>query len=242
MSIRALTMVLIATIVLGAVYFARTPFANNPGVFLDGALVTLQILLVSAVLALVLAFAAGLGRLAPWWPVRWLCTGYVEVFRGTSALVQLFWLFYVLPLFGPTIEPFAAGVLGVALNVGAYAAVVVEASVRAVPQAQREAAIALNLSPFTRMRRIILPQATRMMIPPFGNLAIQLFKLTALVSFIGLSDLTYTAYQLNQTTYRTVEVFTIILFMYFAIGLSITIGMRLLERRFARGIVAGAAR
>lgn len=242
MSIRALIAVLVMTVALGMIYFLRTPFAANPGVFLDGAIVTLQILGGSAVLTLIIAFAAGLGRLSPWRALRWLCTGYVEIFRGTSALVQLFWLFYVLPLFGPTIAPFTAGVLGVSLNVGAYAAVVVEASVRAVPRAQREAAVALNLSPFDRMRRIILPQAVRMMIPPFGNLAIQLFKLTALVSFIGISDLTYTAYQLNQTTYRTVEVFTIILFMYFAIGLAITIGMRLLERRFSRGVVRAQTR
>lgn len=242
MSIQVLITTLIATVVLGLIYFQSTPFAANPQVFLDGAIVTLQILAVSAVLTLAIAFAAGLGRLAPWRAVRWLSTGYVEIFRGTSALVQLFWLFYVLPLFGPTIAPFTAGVLGVSLNVGAYAAVVVEASVRAVPRAQREAAIALNLTPFDRMRRIILPQAVRMMIPPFGNLAIQLFKLTALVSFIGISDLTYTAYQLNQTTYRTVEVFTIILFIYFTIGLSITIGMKLLEHRFARGIVKAGIR
>ena len=242
MSIPALIAVLIATVALGLMYFQGTPFAASPGVFVDGAVVTLQILCTSAVLALAIAFAAGLGRLAPWWPVRWLSTAYIEIFRGTSALVQLFWLFYVLPLFGPTIAPFTAGVIGVSLNVGAYAAVVVEASVRAVPAAQREAAIALNLSPFDRTRRIILPQAIRMMIPPFGNLAIQLFKLTALVSFIGISDLTYTAYQLNQTTYRTVEVFTIILFMYFAFGLAITIGMKLLERRFARGVIRATAR
>lgn len=238
MSIPALIAVLAATLGLGLVYFQGTPFAANPGVFVEGALVTVQILGASAVLTLAIAFAAGLGRLAPWRAVRWACTAYIEVFRGTSALVQLFWMFYVLPLFGPTIAPFTAGVLGVSLNVGAYAAVVVQASVLAVPRAQHEAAIALNLSPFQRMRRIILPQAIRMMIPPFGNLAIQLFKLTALVSFIGISDLTYTAYQLNQTTYRTVEIFTIILFMYFAIGLMITIGMKVLERRFARGVAA----
>jgi len=242
MSIPALIAVLIATVALGLLYFRTTPFSANPEVFIDGALVTLQILGTSAMLTLVIAFAAGLGRLAPWWPVRWLSTAYVEIFRGTSALVQLFWLFYVLPLFGPTIAPFTAGVIGVSLNVGAYAAVVVEASVRAVPKTQREAAIALNLSPFDRTRRIILPQAIRMMIPPFGNLAIQLFKLTALVSFMGISDLTYTAYQLNQTTYRTVEVFSIILFMYFAFGLAITIAMKLLERRFARGVIRVSAR
>lgn len=241
MSIRALTITLLCTLLLGTVYFLRSPFAGSYAVFLDGAKTTLVILLASAVLSTLIAFAAGLGRLSPMAPVRWLAIAYVEIFRGTSALVQLFWLFYVLPLFGPTIEPMTAGVLGVSLNVGAYAAIVVEASVRAVPKSQIEASIALNLSDFARLRRIVLPQAIRIMIPPFGNLAIQLFKLTALVSFIGISDLTYTAYQLNQTTYLTVEVFTIVLFMYFAIGLSITIVMKLLERRYSRGFGKASA-
>lgn len=235
MSIRALSITLLCTLILGLIYFVRSPFVDNYAVFLDGAKTTLIILLASAVLSTSIAFAAGLGRLSPVFPIRWISIAYVEIFRGTSALVQLFWLFYVLPLFGPSVEPMTAGILGVSLNVGAYAAIVVEASVRAVPKTQIEASVALNLSDFARLRRIILPQAIRIMIPPFGNLAIQLFKLTALVSFIGISDLTYTAYQLNQTTYLTVEIFTIILFMYFAIGLSITILMRLLEIRYARG-------
>lgn len=241
MSIRALFGILCATVVSGLLYFYHSPFVDSGHVFLDAAQTTLALVAVSTLLTIVIAFSTGIGRLSPWLPVRWFCIGYIEIFRGTSALVQLFWLFYVLPLFGPKIDPFASGVLGISLNVGAYAAIVVEASIRAVPKAQYEAAIAINLSPFSRMRRIILPQAIRIMIPPFGNLAIQLFKLTALVSFIGISDLTYTAYQLNQTTYRTVEVFTIVLFMYFAIGLCITIGMKLLERRYSRGFQPGGA-
>lgn len=235
MSIRALSITLLLTIILGVIYFVRSPFLDSYAVFLDAAWMTIRIVLASAVLSTIIAFAAGLGKLSSVAPLRWFCITYVEVFRGTSALVQMFWLFYVLPLFGPTVEPFTAGVLAVSLNIGSYAAIVVEASVRAVPRTQIEATVALNMSEFTRMRRVILPQAIRIMIPPFGNLAIQLFKLTALVSFIGISDLTYTAYQLNQTTYLTVQVFTIVLFMYFAIGLSITIGMKLLEQRFSRG-------
>ena len=236
MSIRALLSILCVTVVSGLIYFYYSPFVDSAGVFLRAAQTTLELVVVSTILTVVIAFSTGIGRLSPWWPVRWFCIAYIEIFRGTSALVQLFWLFYVLPLFGPKIDPFTTGVLGISLNVGAYAAIVVEASIRAVPKAQYEAAVAINLSPLNRMRRIILPQAIRIMIPPFGNLAIQLFKLTALVSFIGISDLTYTAYQLNQTTYRTVEVFTIVLFMYFAIGLCITICMKLLEQRYSRGI------
>lgn len=241
MSIRALITILLVTVISGAIYFVQSPFVDSGWVFLDAAWTTVKLVVVSAVLTVIIAFSTGIGRLSPWLPVRWACITYVEVFRGTSALVQLFWLFYVLPLFGPTIDPFTAGVLGVSLNVGAYAAIVVEASIRAVPKAQYEAAVAINMSSFNRMRRIILPQAIRIMIPPFGNLAIQLFKLTALVSFIGISDLTYTAYQLNQTTYLTVQVFTIVLFIYFAIGLCITIGMKLLEQRYSRGIRLGGA-
>ena len=242
MSIRMLVCILFVTVVAGLVYFWNSPFVDSAAVFIEAAYTTLELLIVSALVTLAISLAAGIGRLSEFLPVRWLSIAYIEIFRGTSALVQLFWLFYVLPLFGPKIDPFTAGVLGVSLNVGAYGAIMVEASIRAVPKSQYEAAIALNLSPFNRMRRIILPQAIRIMIPPFGNLAIQLFKLTALVSFIGISDLTYTAYQLNQTTYRTVEVFTIILFIYFAIGLSITIGMRWLEHRYSRGIRLGGAR
>lgn len=235
MSIRSMVIVLALTIVLGLLYFVRSPFAENYAIFLDGAFTTLKIFVASAILSTLIAFATGLGRLSSTTIIRWICAGYIEFFRGTSALVQLFWLFYVLPLFGPRIDPMSAGILGVSLNVGAYAAIVVEASVRSVPRGQIEACIALNMSDFNRMLRVILPQAIRIMIPPFGNLAIQLFKLTALVSFIGISDLTYTAYQLNQTTYLTVEIFTIVLFMYFAIGLVITIMMKLLEQRYSRG-------
>ena len=239
MTIRALFSILCVTIVTGTIYFLQSPFVESAGVFLEAAGMTMKLVIVSAILAVFMAFTTGIGRLSPWIPVRWACIVYIEIFRGTSALVQLFWLFYVLPLFGPRVEPFTAGVLAVALNIGAYAAIVVEASIRAVPKAQYEAAVAINLSSFNRMRRIILPQAIRIMIPPFGNLAIQLFKLTALVSFIGISDLTYTAYQLNQTTYLTVQVFTIVLFIYFAIGLCITIGMKFLEQHYSRGIRLG---
>ena len=236
MSQRELLATLIVTVAFGSWYFLNSPFTAAAPVFLRAGTTTLQILAASAVLAFVFAMAAGLARLAPVAPLRWLSVAYVEVFRGTSALVQLFWLFYVLPLFGPRIDPLTAGILGIALNVGAYGAIVVEAAVRAVPRGQIEAAVALNMSPARRMRRIILPQALRMMIPPFGNLFIQLFKLTALVSFIGISDLTYTAYQLNQTTFRTIEVFTIVLIIYFAMGLVLTMLMQLLETRFSRGV------
>jgi polar amino acid transport system permease protein len=229
----------VATVLLASFYFSQSHLVESLPIFADAAVNTVKITLCAALLTVLFAFLSGLGRVAPVGPVRWLASAYVEVFRGTSALVQLFWLFYVLPLFGPRMEPFTAGVLGVALNVGAYGAVVVEAAIKAIPRGQYEAATALNMSRWTRMRRVIFPQALVIMIPSWGNLFIQLFKLTALVSFIGLPDLTYTAYQMNQTTYRTVEVFTIVLLFYFAIGLLITISMRLLAKKASRGLRVG---
>lgn len=242
MSIRGLLLLLVVTVAGGYTYVVNSHFAGSIGVFADAARMTIALTFWAAILAFAVAFLSGLGKLSTLLPVRWLSTAYIEIFRGSSALVQLFWLFYVLPLFGPRIDPFTAGVLGVALNVGAYGGVVVEAAIRAVPRGQYEASIALNLSKWHRMRHVILPQALVLMIPPWGNLLIQLFKLTALVSFIGISDLTYTANQLNQTTYRTVEVFTIILFFYFSIGLMITIAMRLLAKHVRGDFAVGGSR
>ena len=156
------------------------------------------------------------------------------MFRGTSALVQLFWLFFVLPHFGLTLDPIPVAVLALSLNIGAYGAEVVRGAILAVPRGQYEASIALNMRPSTRMRRIILPQATAAMIPPWGNLFIELLKATALVSLITVSDLTFEAYQLNQATLQTVQIFTLVLVMYLAIALVITFLMRGLERRVAR--------
>jgi polar amino acid transport system permease protein len=202
---------------------------------LEGAWVTIQITVAACALAVVCGLLAGLAKMSPWTPVRWLAIAYIEVFRGTSALVQLFWLFFVLPHFGITLDPIPVAILALGLNVGAYGAEVVRGAVLAVPRGQYEATIALNMSPLTRMRRIILPQAIVAMIPPWGNLFIELLKATALVSLITVADLTFRAYQLNQATLQTVQIFLLVLVMYLAIALVITFLMRGLERRLTRG-------
>ena len=211
-----------------------------PGL-LEGAWVTIQITVAASLLAMVCGLLAGLGKMSPWRAVRWLAITYIEIFRGTSALVQLFWLFFVLPHFGVTLDPIPVAILALGLNIGAYGAEVVRGAVLAVPRGQYEAAIALNMTAFTRMRRIILPQAMVAMIPPWGNLFIELLKATALVSLITVSDLTFKAYQLNQATLRTVEIFLLVLVIYLGIALVITYVMRGLERRARRGLGMGRA-
>jgi polar amino acid transport system permease protein len=209
-----------------------------PGL-LQGALITVEITLGGCALAVVAAVAAALAKLYGPWPLRWLAIVYIEIFRGTSALVQLFWLFFVLPHFGVTLAPLTVAILTLGLNVGAYGAEVVRGAVAAVPRGQWEATLALNMTRAQALRRIVLPQAMVAMIPPWGNLFIELLKATALVSLITISDLAFKAQQMNATTYRTVETFSIVLVMYFALSLLITIGMQQLERIAARGLARG---
>lgn len=198
---------------------------------LEGLAVTLEIMAGAVVLAVPLALAAGVGRLSTQRPVRWLASIYVEVFRGTSALVQLFWFYFVLPLFGVQLPAMLVGIVVLALNAGAYGAEVVRGAIRAVPPGQREAGVALNLTRGQIMRRIVVPQAIPAMLPPAGNLLIELLKNTALVSLITITDLTFRGQLMRSETLRTTEIFTLMLLLYFAVALLITAGVRLLERR-----------
>jgi polar amino acid transport system permease protein len=200
---------------------------------LSGLLVTLEVTAGGAAVALVMAFAGGLGRLSRIGPVRVLAGAYVEIFRGTSALVQLFWVFFVLPFVGISVEPMPAGILVLGLNIGAYGSEVVRGAMQAVPVEQREAAVALNLSPARALWGIVIPQALPVMVPPAGNLLIELLKSTALVSLITLGDLTFAAQSLRADTLRTPEIFSLVLLLYFAVALVLSRGMRRLERRLS---------
>jgi polar amino acid transport system permease protein len=206
-------------------------FAELAPPLLQGLAVTLEIMAGAVVLAVPLALAAGIGRLSSVRPLRWIAAVYVEVFRGTSALVQLFWFYFVLPLFGVQLPAMLVGIVVLALNAGAYGAEVVRGAIRAVPPGQREAGIALNQTRGQKMRRIVVPQAVPAMLPPAGNLLIELLKNTALVSLITITDLTFRGQLLRSETLRTTEIFTLMLLMYFAVALLITAGVRLLERK-----------
>src|SRR5437764_13501508 len=147
-------------------------------------------------LTTVLAFVAGLMMLSPSRLVRVIARIYVEAWRGTSEVVQLFWIYFALPLLvGFQLVPLWAGILVLGLNHGAYGAEIVRGAVRSVPREQYEGAVALNFTPTQRMRRVILPQAMVEMIPPFNNLFIQLLKGSALISLITVQDITYQGHE-----------------------------------------------
>lgn len=204
-----------------------------------GTMVTIEVTAAGIVVAVVAAFTSAVFKMYGPRPLRWLAICYIEVFRGTSALVQLFWLFFVLPQFGMVLSPFVAAFVALGLNCGAYGSEVVRGAVNAVDNGQWEAAQALNLTRIQTLRRVIMPQAFVAMIPPWGNLLIELLKATALVSMISLADLTFKARQLNQNTLRTVEIFTVVLLFYLALSLLITSVMRSLEIYAARGLHRG---
>jgi polar amino acid transport system permease protein len=143
----------------------------------------------------------------------------------------MFWIYFVLPAFGLQLSAFAAGVLTLGLNVGAYGAEVVRGAILAVPRGQIEAAVALGFPPATRLRRILFPQALPRMIPPLGNLAIELLKGTALVSLITIHDLTFRAQMVRSVTLETGVVFGLVLFLYLLLALTITGLVQVVERR-----------
>ena len=199
--------------------------------FRQGVVVTLELTILGAALSLLVSFIFGLMALSTSVGIRFVSRVFVEFFRGTSLVVQLFWLAYALPLLGIKLQLFAAGVLALGLNYGAYGSEVVRGAIRAIPRAQWEATIALNMGRVQRMRRVILPQAIVGMIPPFGNWLIQLLKGTALVTFIGLADLTFETQAYRDATGNTAVAFAAVLVIYFVIAQIFVFLMSLLERR-----------
>ncbi|MFD0200352.1 MULTISPECIES: ectoine/hydroxyectoine ABC transporter permease subunit EhuC [Saccharothrix] len=203
---------------------------------LDGLLVTLELTVLGAALGSVFAFAAGLGRLSARRVVRGVALVYTEGFRGLPALVVLFWLVFALPGLGLQLEPLFAGVLALSLNIGAYGAEVVRGAVLSVPTAQLEAATALNFTPWQRLRLVVLPQALVAMVPPFGNLLVELLKATALVSLVYLQDLTFQGQIVRAATGDTAAVFAGLLLGYGVIALVLTRLVKLVERRAAASV------
>lgn len=200
---------------------------------LHGLLITLLVTLLGTLLALVVAFTVGLGRLSQHRFLRWPAGIFIEVFRGTSLVVQMFWLFFALPGFGIQLAPLTAAVLALGLNEGAYAAEIVRGAISSRTAGQNEACIALGMGRALRMRRILIPQSIPAMVPPFGNVMVDLLKNTSLVSLVTVSDLTFRAGFVRNAQGHTTEVYLIILVMYFLLSQVISTFTKWLERRFA---------
>lgn len=206
---------------------------DNISSLLDGVWITVQVTVLSALLGAVFALLAGVGMLSRRLWVRAVSRTYMEIFRGVSALILMFWTVFVLPiLLDIELSLLTAVVLALALNIGAYEAEIVRAGVQAVPVGQWEAATALNLSPTRRLRRVILPQAVAIMIPPWGTMTIHLLKASALVSLVQLDDVTQEVMLIRTINLGdTVPLLTGLLVIYFVLAQIMARFFEWLERR-----------
>lgn len=195
-----------------------------------GAVLTLEISIISLVLGLLFGLVAALCKLSDNTFLRWPANFYVWLIRSTPLLVQLFIIYYGFPQFGIDLGPFMSGVLGLSLNVGAYNAETIRGGIISVPAGQTEAARSLGMSGILCMKRIILPQALRIIIPPLGNNFIILIKDTSLVSTITLVELTLTAQRLIGSTYKPFEMYIMAAVLYAILTSLASMLLSILER------------
>lgn len=192
----------------------------------EGTVVTVQLLLLAMALGTVMSLVVGVARLSRFRLVRAVAMVYVELIRGISAIILLFFMFFAAPiLLGVRgLSPMVAGVLALGLNMGSYGAEIVRGAILAIPKGQSEASIALNMTSLQRLRYVVLPQAIRIILPPFGNLSIEILKGTALVSLITLSELAFEVQKLRvnsvviEDSATTVALFLNALVIYFIIA------------------------
>lgn len=204
-------------------------------ILIKGTITTIELTVLGAILALFISFIVGIARISSFKSIRVVAIIYLEFFRGSSALVQMFFIYFVLPMWGIYFDALTAGVIACGCNVGAYGSEVVRSAILAVDKDQHEAAKALNYSNYEKYRYVIIPQAIPIMIPTFGNLLIELMKLTAVASLITISDLTFMAHIIRVQTALTLEPFLIILVIYFIIASVLVKIVDLIAKKFSKG-------
>jgi His/Glu/Gln/Arg/opine family amino acid ABC transporter permease subunit len=197
------------------------------GPLLLGAVTTVEITLAALVVAVVLGLSLALLRLSGLRPVHWLIDAYVELFRNTPLLAQLFLIYFGLAYLGVRIASVPAAVIGLGLNGGAILTEVFRAGFGAIHHGQREAALAVGMTPWESLRHIILPQTWRITLPPLGNYAIALLKDTAVVSAIAAPEIMFYARNLVTSTFETTLTYVLAAALYFCLSFPLA---RLVER------------
>lgn len=202
----------------------------------NGLVSTFQLASISLLIGLGLGLIIGLLRFAKHPALNWPATVFIELFRNVPVLVQLFWFFYAFPiLIGATLSPFVAAVCALSLNTSAFSAELFRGGIQSIHRGQWEAGKALGMNYPTVMRRIILPQAVKRMIPPLTNRAIELTKMTALASTIAVPELLYQGRLINALTFRPIETYTIVAIIYLIILWSGALVVDRLERKLRQG-------
>lgn len=203
--------------------------------FIRGALVTAQLSLGALAIGLVFGLLLGVGRTSGRRIFSWPCAVFVETFRSTPTIVQLVWIYYALPIVsGIQLSAFNAVLIGLGGHTAAYMAEIFRAGVNSIDRGQMHAAQAIGMSYLQAMRRIILPQAVRRMVPPFINEFATLIKLTSLASVLAVPEILHEANNLISQTFRPMEVYTAVAITFALIVFPMIYAARFLERAWNR--------
>ena len=196
--------------------------------------VTFELSIIIILAAMVGGIIIGAGRYSKNRLFNWPATAYIELFRNTPVLIQIVWFYYAFPvLIGIQMEGFYAALFGIGLNMIAYSADIVRGGIQSIEKGQWEAAKAIGMNYFSIMRRVILPQALRRMIPPFTSRTVEAVKATSLASTIAVAELLYEGQVLANTVYRPFELYTAIAVLYFFATYPLVLFSYWLERRLA---------
>jgi L-cystine transport system permease protein len=197
---------------------------------------TIPLTLITFVLGLILAFFIALARLSNVKSINAVAKFYVWIFRGTPLLVQIFILFYGLPSMGITLNPFPAAVIAFTLNKGAYSSEIIRAAILSIPKGQWEAAYSIGMTKSQAMRRIIIPQAIRVSLPPLGNSFISLVKDTSLAATITVTELFQKGQQIAAATYEPLWIYIEVAFIYLIFSTVLSYFQTKMEIRFERSV------
>jgi polar amino acid transport system permease protein len=201
--------------------------------FLGGVPMTIFVSVVSIFFAVIFALFGALGRISVIAPIYAIATLYVSIVRGTPLIVQIFFIYSALPQFGVVLPALVAGIFALSFNYGAYMTEIFRAGIQAIPRSQLEAASALGMSDWQRMRRIVLPQAVRIVIPAIGNEFIAMIKDSALVSFVALQELFWRTRTVGSAQFRSFETLLFAAIVYWLLTIVFSLFQERLERRMA---------
>lgn len=211
--------------------FSIQDFLEYFPLLLGGVKVALYVTAVSMILALIQGLLLALARLSSVGILRRLCTVWVEIIRGTPCLLQIYYVYYVAPAIGIVLTPVTAGILGLSANYGAYMSEIFRASILSIGAGQLEAGQSLGMSRSLIMRRIVIPQAVRKIVPPLGNYLVLMVKDTSLLSTITIREIMMVAYELSAITFKFFELFTFAGIIYLGLSYPLSVFVDWVERK-----------
>ena len=219
---------------MGTYHFRWDVVWSNLPFLLSGLEQTLLISALTLAASVVLGMVLALADMSRIWPVRFVGSAVGEIVRNTPILVQLLWVYYVLPIvFDISIDAFTACIIGLSLYSSAFIAEIYRAGIQSVPRGHREAAQVLGISPVDAFIRIVIPQALRATLPPLAANFVQLVKYSSLAAVISVTEVTRRGMELSASTFRPMEIFTFIAVVYFMICWPLSQGIRFWEKRLA---------